>query len=398
METTAAFSGLECTDCGTVHDESVHGRCPDCGGSLDPTYDYDGVDAGALARAPDRTSGVWSYDALLPFPAEAGISAAEGATPLVEAPRLAGELDVGRVVIKDEGRNPTGSFLDRGVSLALTAAAGHADAADIEPLAFASAGNSGQSAAAYAGRLDLRSYAFVPSRSAFSNKAMINVHGGEMRVVGGRYPQALAAVDEQLATDHYSLQEFTTPYRHEGPKTIAYELVADLDGDLPDAVFVPTATGELLVGLEKGFRELRTLGVTDAVPPLYAVQPAGCAPIATAWKRGIDAPEAWATPDTICGELEIPDPAGGALALDALAATDGDAVTVEDRDILECAATAARHEIVEMGVAGGAAPAGAWAVAEEDGFDGDETVVLLNTEAAMKTPDLLRSHLMGQGI
>ncbi len=284
------------------------------------------------------------------------------------------------------------------MSPAVTAAADRG----LEPLALAAAGNAGQSAAAYAGRTDLRSYAFVPSRTAFSNKAMVNVHGGEMRVVGGRYGDAAAAVDDQLAAEYHSLQEFTTPYRHDGAKTLAYELLDDRFGDgepgLPDAVVLPASTGELVVGVVRGLRDLVELGLAEAVPDVYAVQAAGCAPIATAVESGADAVEPWTGPDTIVGEVEIEDPAGGDLAVAALDGVDGDALTVEDDDALESAVTVARTEVVEVGGAGGVALAGAWRLAEADAVADDDTLVVVNPDAGVKTPDVLRSHLMGKGI
>ncbi|MCL9815367.1 threonine synthase [Natronocalculus amylovorans] len=397
METTPAFTGLQCTGCTETYGVETYDRCPSCGAPLDPTYDYDAVDTAAISEADPR-NGVWAFDAVLPFTAAAAISGAEGATPVVETTRLANELTVDSVYIKDEGRNPTGSATDRGMSVAATAVKRHASDADIEPIALPSTGNSGQSAAAYLGGLDLRSYAFVPSRSAFSNKAMINVHGGEMRVVGGRYADAEDAVDQQLKTEYYPLQEFRTPYRHEGAKTIAYELFADFAGELPSHVFIPASTGEFVVGIQKGFSELQTLGLITETPKLIAVQPTGCSPLVAAVERGLETPEPWAVPDTICGELEVPKPAGGALALEALAASGGTALHVDDSDILSSAVTIAKHEVIEAGAGGGAAAAGAWTYAEEHGFDGGETILLLNTESGLKTPDILRSHLMGQGI
>lgn len=393
METTDAFCGLDCAGCGASFDTDEHGRCPECGGSLDPTYDYDAVDAEELAEggSTDRP-GHWRFDALLPFPASAGLSANEGDTPLVRTDRLAGELGVAAAYVKDEGRNPTGTFVDRGMSLAVTAAADRG----VEPLALAAAGNAGQSAAAYAGRADLRSYAFVPSRTAFSNKAMVNVHGGDMRVVGGRYGDAARAVDDQLETDYYSLQEFTAPYRHEGAKTIAFELFADVG--VPDAVVVPVGTGELLVGLVKGFRELRAIGVADALPSVCAVQPEGCSPVIAAWRTGADAVEPWDHPDTIVGELEIEDPAGGARALDALDDVAGDGLTVTDDEALESAVTVCQSEVLEVGGPGGVALAGAWSLAEDGELGADDEVIVVNPDAGSKTPDVLRSHLMGQGI
>ena len=402
MQTTDAFDGLACTGCGESFGVDEHGRCPDCGAPLSPTYDLDAVDAAGFGDTD--APGQYRFGDLLPFPAETAITAGEGDTPLVRTDRLAEELGVGAAYLKDEGRNPTGTFADRGMGLAVTAAAERG----VEPLALAAAGNAGQSAAAYAGRADLRSYSFVPSRTAFSNKAMVNVHGGQMRVVGGRYGDAAAAVDDQLEADYHSLQEFTTPYRHDGAKTLAYELLDRRFGDgggepdgalgLPDAVVLPASTGELVVGVVRGLRDLAALGLAEAVPDVYAVQAAGCAPIATAFESGADAVEAWVGPDTIVGEVEIEAPAGGDLALAALGEVDGHALTVEDDDALESAVTVARTEVVEVGGAGGVALAGAWHLAESGTLGPEDEVAVVNPDAGVKTPDVLRSHLMGKGI
>jgi threonine synthase len=297
------------------------------------------------------------------------------------------------------------------MSVAVTAAR----AAETEPLALAAAGNAAQSAAAYAGRAELRSYAFVPSRTAFSNKAMVNVHGGEMRVVGGRFDDAAAAVDDQLAADYYSLSAFETPYRHDGAKTLAYELIADYARDrvgpfpdatavadaaplpTPDAVVLPVGTGELLVGLDRGLSELAAADLLADEPTVVAAQPAGCAPIATAVADDTETTP-WEGPDTIVGELEIPDPAGGELAVAALRDRPGRAVTVSDDDALESAVTAAQTAVLEVGGAGGVGLAAAWELADEGVFDETSEVVVVNPDAGVKTPDVLRSHLMGQGI
>jgi threonine synthase len=393
METTDAFEGYECTATGERYGPEATGRSAD-GAPLTPVYDMEAAAATVDRTVVDAVESVWDLAAVLPFPAGVAVEASEGGTPLVATPSVAEELGVGAVYVKDESRNPTGTVHDRGMTLAVTAASQHG----AELLAHASPGNSAQSAAAYAGRAGIRSYAFVPSRSAFSNKAMVNVHGGDMRVAGGRYPDALAAVDD-LESDYHSLQEFDTPVRHEGYKTLAYEILADLDWTVPDAVVVPAGTGEVVVGLTRGFRECRELGLCDGgtLPTVYAAQPSGCAPIVTALEAGGPV-EAWETPDTIVGELEIPDPAGGDLAVRAIAGTDGDGVAVEDDDALESAVTLAQSTILEVGVAGGVAAGGAWALADAGVFDDDATVVVCNTESGTKTADVLRSHLMGKGV
>ncbi|MFC7200102.1 threonine synthase [Halospeciosus flavus] len=397
MDTTETFVGLACVDCDAVHDpDETTGRCPDCGGILDPTYDYDAVDVSRKTFESRRFDTMWRYAELLPFARESAVTMDEGATALVDCPALADELGVGRVLVKDEGRNPTGTVADRGQSLAVTAAAAH-DASDV---ALASTGESGQSASAYAARAGVDSHVFVPTRSGFTNKAMVNVHGGDMTVVEGRIGDAEAAFDDALADepDWHSLGAFHTPYRHEGQKTALYETVEQLDWAVPDAVVYPTGSGTGLVGMHKAAGELVDLGLTDDTPAMYAAQAEGCAPVVRAFEEDRDVPEPWQQPDTICGTIEIPDPAGGALVLDALRESDGGAVATSDQDILDAAVTAAQHEGLELSPSAAAAAAGAWELAERDELDAEDTVVLANTSAGSKEDDVLRSHLMSKGI
>jgi threonine synthase len=397
METTAAFEGLRCVDCEETFDpETATHRCPDCDGILDPYYDFDAVEVDRETFESRRFDSMWRYEELLPFTRESAVSMDEGATALVECPTLADELGVGEVYIKDEGRNPTGTFKDRGQTVAVTAADQHG-ASDV---ALASAGNAGQSAAAYAGRADVDSHVFLPSRAGFTNKAMVNVHGGDMTIVEGRIGDAGAAYDDAMADhdDWYSVKTFVTPYRHEGKKTMLYETVEQLDWETPDAVVYPTGGGVGLVGMHKAAKELRDLGLTDDIPGMYAAQSEGCAPVVRAFEEGRDVHEPWDTPDTICGGIEIPDPGASPLILDALRESDGGAVATSDEDILDAGTLVAQYEGVEMGATCAAAASGAWALAEDGEFDEDDTVVLLNTGSANKDADVLRSHLMSKGI
>ena len=396
METTAAFSGLVCTDCGKRFDAgtATHG-CPDCGGILNPTYDLAALDLTRADLESQPFDGMWRYEELLPFPRSAAVTMDEGTTPLVECPDLADELGVGRVVVKDEGRNPTGSFKDRGHALAVSAAVQHG-ASDV---ALASAGNAGQSAAAYAARAGLESHVFVPARSNFVNKAMINVHGGDMTVVGGRFTDAAEACAEAMADeDWYSTSSFSTPYRHEGKKTMLYEIVEQLDWEVPDRIVYPTGGGVGLVGMHKGATEFHELGLIDELPAMYAAQSSGCAPVVEAWEEGSDHHETWEVPDTICGGIEIPDPGASPLILDALRESEGGAVATPDDEILDSAITVAQHTGLEMGATCAAAASGAWDLAEEGEFGADDTVVLMNTATGNKEDDILRSHLMGKGL
>lgn len=388
METTPTFTGLFCPDSEEMFDMTTRHH-PD-GRILDPVYDYDKID---LSRddLESRSFSPEKYEELLPIPANERVSLGEGGTPVIDCPSLASELGVERCVLKDEGTNPTGTAMDRELALTVSAARQHG-ATDV---ALATMGDAGQAGAAYAARVGITSHAFVPSRSSFATKSMINVHGGDMTVVEGRIDDAKAAF-ENREDDWYSLQSFETPYRHEGAKPIMYELLEQLDWQVPDAVFYPFEGGAGLVGMAKAAREFRDLGLIETLPPLYATQSDACAPIVEAFESGAETHDPWDVPDTVCGALERPDPNGSALVLDALRESGGGAIATSDDTILESAVTVASHEGIEIGVSAGAAASGAWAIQEK--FDENDTIAIVNTTAGQKDADLLRSHLMGQGI
>jgi threonine synthase len=320
----------------------------------------------------------------------------EGATPLVSCPTLAEEMGVGAVLIKDEGRNPTGTFKDRGQTVAVTAAV----QAGADEVALASAGNAGHAAAAYAGRAGLDASVFLPSRAGFTQKAMVNVHGADLTVVEGRIGDAGAEFQAALEEheEWFPLQTFVTPYRHEGKKTMLYEIVEQLDWTVPDAIVYPTGGGVGLVGMYKGAREFEELGLIDSIPEFHAAQATGCAPIVRAMEEGLDRHELWDHPDTICGGIEIPDPGASPWILETLRESDGGAVATADEEILDAGVAVAQQTGVEMAPTSAAAASGAWELAEQGAFDETDTVVLVNTGAGNKEADVLRSHLMRKGV
>ncbi|WP_324758744.1 pyridoxal-phosphate dependent enzyme [Haloarcula sp. GH36] len=384
METTATFRGLACTVCGTTTAADA-ARCPDCGGTLAGDYD-------APALAPeDLADRAAQAAAVLPFETDTLVSLDEGGTPLVTVPPLAAELGVEAVYVKDEGRNTTGSLADRKLSVAVTGAV----QSGADAVAAPSTGNGAQAAAAYAARADIDSKGYVPSRCPFLNKAMVNVHGGDMRVVEGRYDDAVEAFKEG-AGDRYSVEP-GHPFRVEGAKPVAVETVADLDWTAPDAVIHPTGHGESLVGLERGFAAAAASGLVDREPELYAVQPDGCAPVADAWIGDSETPAPVEHPDTIVGPLEVPDPAAGTAALAAVESSGGGAAAVDDKAVLQGAVDGCELG-PEVGATGGTAVAGARELADSGAFASDDVVVLVNPVAGSKEADLLRSHLMSQGI
>jgi len=394
MQTTDAFVGLDCVDCGERFDaETATHDCPDCGGILDPAYDYDALDVSRETFESRPFDSLWRYEELLPFPRETAVSLGEGATPLVECPSLAEAMGVGEVYLKDEGHNPTGTFKDRGQTGALTAAAQHG----AHTVALNTAGNAGQSSAAYAARAGMDAHVWLSERAGYTQKAMVEVHGGELHVTEGEITDAGAAYAERMAEedDWYSTKTFVTPYRHETKKSMVYETIEQLDWEVPDAVVYPTGGGVGLVGMHKGAKEFRDLGLTDELPAMYAAQAEGCAPVVRAWEEGKSIHEAWGDENitTVLNGIAVPDPGASPMILDALEESDGGAVATSDEAVLDAAIEVAQTEGLEMGATCAAATSGAFELAEEGELGEDDTVVLLNTGAGNKDVDTLRSHL-----
>lgn len=398
MDTSDALSALACAKCGGGYDvDAVQGRCPDCGGVLEPVYDLER----ASIETPDGTSQL-GRSALLErtglgslFPLNSGVHVANGCggTPLLDASDYATEIGVDGLAVKAEGCNPTGSIADREMALAVAIARSRGS----ETVALPTKGSGGQAAAAAAAAAGLEARAFVPSRAPFATKAMINVHGAAMTVVEGRYADARSAFESASTSESWhSLAPFDGSFRAEGVKPAAYEIAAARGWEVPDRVIVPTGHGTWIVGLHRGFRELAQLGLTEDVPRLVAAQAEGCAPLVEALETGADEPIPVEHPDTVCGPVEVPAPAGGRLALRAVEATGGTAIAVADEDVLagavELAATG-----VPTSVTGGVAVAGAKALASAGSLGTDEDVVVVDPVSPDKRADVLRSHLMSRG-
>jgi threonine synthase len=392
-----------CGSCDAQVEPATATRCPECGGTLYGQYDRSA--AGGTRSFRDR-SDVWRFDALLPYSvddATGPVTLGEGDAPLIECPALAETADVEGLLVQDDGRSTTASGLaDRGASVVATAAR----ARGADDLVLASTGASAVALAAYAAversNASPAVHAFVPARSPFAHKALYNVHGGDMRVVGGRYDDAVAAFEDARADETDPAADWTPagpdvlPHWVEGAKTAALEACERLD-TLPDAVVCPVGHGVALAGWWRGLVALEDAGVIDAVPRLYGVQAGGCAPIVDAVERGVDAPTSVATPDTVSGALEVPDPAVGDLALRAIADTDGGAVAVTDEALLEAGVQVSRTAGLEVGTPGAAAVAGVARIVETGALAADDRVLVYNPTAATPEADLFRSHLMRRG-
>ncbi len=372
---------LTCTVChGTVSGGATP-RCPTCGGRLSVLRE--GPPGGSLEEAGG--AGIFRFAPMLPPVSRAArISLAEGSTPLLEASRAGAHAGVNDLFVKDEARNPTGTFKDRCMALAATVAVADGAAG----IVCASTGNAGASAAAYGARAGLPVVILVPVGTPPPKLAQAAVCGARVIAVDGTYSDAWAMAAAASASLGFlnATTTFTCPYVVEGTRTVAYEIHAAIG--VPDWVVVPIGAGPLLVGVREGFEDLRALGLADRMPRLLAVQPSGCAPIVRAFDRRMPV-EPWAAPVTIAGGLADPlagYPEEGDVTVAAIVASDGGAVAVDDGATLDAIRTLACREGLFQEPASAIALAGIAAARSRGLIDPDARVVACLTGTGLKDP------------
>ena len=305
----------------------------------------------------------------------------EGGTPLIPAPRLGAELGLTELWIKDEGQNPTGSFKDRGLAMAVSSAWQFG----VPGIALPSAGNAGGSAAAYAARAGLPCVIAVPADCAMVNRMEAGVYGSEVIEVDGLISDAGRLI-AKLAGERglFDVATLKEPFRIEGKKTMGYELFEQL-GRLPDVILYPTGGGTGLIGMWKAFDEMEALGwISSARPRMISVQAAGCAPIPRAFEAGAPDSELWEGASTIAGGLRVPKALGDFLILAAIRESGGAALAVADPELMRDAHRIGAAEGVHAAPEGGACLSALRRLVEAGEVARDETVVLFNTGSGAK--------------
>ena len=368
---------LECGYCG--HRQAASPRstvCPECGKPLLVRYgDAEASPETLTARWADGR-GMWRFRDLLPLrDGEEPVTLLEGDTPCLPIPTLGEELGVD-LYVKDEGRNPTGSFKDRGLSAAVTRAA----ADGVPGLVIPSAGNAGAALSAYGARAGLPVRVYIPEDTPEGVERRCRRYGSDVVTVDGLITDCgeLAAeyAEETGAFNVSTLQE---PYRIEGKKTMMLEIVEAL-GEAPDAIVYPTGGGTGLIASWKVLRELEELGVVDeADTRMYSVQSEGCAPIVRAWEEGLEEAAPWEDAETDAYGLRVPSALGDFLILRALRESGGGAVAVPDAAMEEGADELGAREGVNAVIEGGGTLAAARRLRESGRIEAGETVVLFNT-------------------
>jgi threonine synthase len=387
--------GLQCRECARTYDIAAVHVCEFCFGPLEVVYDYDGiaetVTHESIAEGP---LSIWRYASLLPeLPGtEPGdrVDLGAGFTPLVRAPRLGAALGLRDLWLKNDTVNPSFSFKDRVVSVALTAA----KRLGYDTAACASTGNLANSVAAHAARAGMASYVFVPSDLEAVKIQASAIYGPNLVAIKGNYDDVNRLCAEVAGEYGWAFVNVNVrPYYAEGSKTLGFEIAEQLGWQLPDHVVAPMASGSMLVKIDKAFSELVKVGLVEETPVrISGAQATGCSPIAAALKDGTGQVRP-VRPDTIAKSLAIGNPADGYYALDAVTRTGGWMEDVSDEEIIEAMQLLARTEGIFGETAAGVTVACLAKAARAGQIDPDERTVAVISGLGLKTLDALADRI-----
>jgi threonine synthase len=381
----STLTHLDCTNCSARYDaDQLNTVCTACGRVLYARYD---LEKARYTLTPESLSrrrwDMWRYQEVLPVRDPARIvSLGEGMTPLVPARRAGESVGVPHLLLKDEGKNPTGSFKARGLGCAISRAA----ELGVEAIALPSAGNAASAASAYGAAAGLDVQVFMPRDVPETNRIECLQYGANITLIDGLINDAGARVRE-LAPQFgwFDVSTLKEPYRQEGKKTMGYELAEQLGWTLPDVVIYPTGGGTGIVGMWKAFDELEALGlIGSARPKMIVVQADGCAPIVRAFEQGERHAEPWQNAQTAAAGMRVPVAIGDYLILDAVRQSGGTALTVSEDEIRQAQIDLGRLAGVYAAPEGGATYAALRKLVARGDVKGDDLVVLFQTGMGIK--------------
>jgi threonine synthase len=385
--------GLTCRECARSYPAEALHACEWCFGPLEVTYDLDAIAAvSSRERIESGPRNLWRYADYLPVDTVSPPGLGAGFTPLVKADRLAAELGLGELYLKDDTRNPTGSFKDRVVSVALT----KARELGFRVAACASTGNLANSVAAHAARLGMESVVLIPHDLEAVKVLTTAVFGGRLLRIDGNYDDVNRLCGELAGEypDWAFVNVNLRPYYAEGSKTLGFEVAEQLGWQLPDHVVVPIASGSQLTKIGKGFLQLVETGLVEPHDVrISGAQAEGCSPVARAFATGTDdiLP---VKPATIAKSLAIGNPADGFYALDLVRRSGGAIGSVNDDEIVEGIRLLARTEGIFAETAGGVTIATLAKLAREGTIRPDERVVAYVTGSGLKTVEALTDRVL----
>ena len=368
-----------------------------CGSPLLVRYDLKKASANfSISSLQGRVSSLWRYRELLPLRDDANlVSLGEGFTPLLPAKSLAGELGLKRLWIKDEAQNPTGSFKDRGLSLAIS----RAKELGVKKAAIPSAGNAGGSLAAYAARAGIEAHVFMPRDTPIANQIEVQQYGARLTLVDGLINDCGRIINERkTAEGWFDISTLKEPYRVEGKKTMGYEIAEQLNWTLPDVIIYPTGGGTGLIGMWKAFQEMAELGwIGSKRPRMVSVQASGCAPIVKAFSEGRETAEPWQNAKTVASGLRVPQAVADFLMLRALRESNGTALSVSDEEMIAEIPRLGRAEGIFFCPEGAACAAALRRLMQNGWVKPTDEVVLFNTASGLKYLDVLQAAQKREG-
>ncbi|MCU0861125.1 MAG: threonine synthase [Methanomassiliicoccales archaeon] len=375
---------IKCFECGAEIGNEMLDACPGCGGLLNVEMDLSRMRGRAPSDLCTRPMGVWRYAPFLPVPAEKAVTIQEGGTPLYDCRALAKELGLARLHVKYEGANPTGSFKDRGMTVGVSKAV----QLGCKVVGCASTGNTSASLAAYAAKAGLGCVVLLPSgKVALGKLAQAMFYGAKVISIDGNFDDALNVVRQLAREGHLYLLNSINPFRPEGQKTIAFEILDQLELEVPDAIVLPVGNAANIWAVYKGLTEWRELGWIDRMPRLIGVQATGSNPISAAFKAGKEDFVPVDHPETVATAIRIGNPASGRKALKAIYETKGLATEVTDEEILAAQRLLGKREGVGVEPASAASVAGVVRLRQEGLVSRDEKVVCICTGNLLKDPD-----------
>ena len=384
-----ALEALKCKECDEQYPLEARYVCEICFGPLEVVYDFSGLNAEEARRKIQAgPASIWRYADFLPFEQRPQTALEAGFTPLIRADRLAKRLGIGEVWVKNDAANPTHSFKDRVVTVALA----KAQELGFEVIACASTGNLANAVAAHSAAAGLESFVFIPSDLEEQKVLATGVYGTNIVAVKGSYDDVnrlcteLAGEREKWAFVNVNMR----PYYAEGSKTLAYEIAEQLGWELPDRVVSPVASGSLFTKVARGFEEWLEIGLVEGELPVFnGAQAEGCSPVAQAFDAGTDVCRP-VRPSTIAKSLAIGNPADGPYALDLARRTGGAVTSVTDDEIRAGIKLLAETTGIFTETAGGVTTAVLRKLAESGQIGADERVALLITGEGLKTLDAVR--------
>jgi threonine synthase len=381
---------LVCRECRAEQPLGPFYACPECFGPLEVGYDFPSITRADVEAGP---ANIWRYADLLPVrPDIADIPNTEpGLTRLIRADNLARELGLRRLWVKDDSGNPTHSFKDRVVAVALAAAR----ELGFRVLACPSTGNLANAVASAAARAGIKSVVLIPENLERPKILTTAVYGGALVAVKGNYDDVNRLASEIAGEeDGWAFVNVNVrPYYAEGSKTLAYEVAEQLGWRLPQQIVIPVASGSQLTKVDKGLIELGRLGLVEPTPyRIFGAQAAGCSPVATAYREGHDVVRP-VKPDTIAKSLAIGNPADGPYVLDVCRRTGGAVESVTDDEVRDGIQLLARTEGVFAETAGGVTVATLKKLIESGQLDPDAETVVFNTGDGLKTLDAIADRV-----